>query len=104
MSGSVDYRQPLFANVVGFVNVSYSGQRGGIQDTVTAVTPPIYMSNFDIFGARAGVNIGQAQVAVFVRNFTDQEVEVLKFTQANYPLSVRYNKPRTWGVNLSYRW
>jgi len=104
MSASVDYRRPLFKNTVGFVNVSYQGQRGGSQDTVTASTPAIALSDFDIFGARAGLNIGKMQVALFVRNFTDREIQVLKFTQLNYPLSVRYNKPRTVGVTLSYRW
>ena len=84
--------------------MSYAGQRGGGQDTVTVATPFIPLSDFDIFGARAGVNIGNAQVAVFVRNFTDQEVQVLKFQQAGFPLSVRYNKPRTFGINMSYRW
>jgi iron complex outermembrane receptor protein len=104
MSASLDYRRPIFRNVVGFVNLSYAGQRGGSQDTITAATPLIPMSDFDIFGTRAGLNIGKAQVAVFVRNLTDRQIEVLKFTQAGYPLSVRYNKPRTIGINLSYRW
>lgn len=104
MSASVDYRRPLFRNTVGFFNISYAGQRGGIQDTVTTATPPIQMSDYDIFNARAGLNIGKAQVALFVRNFTDREIQVLKFTQAGAPLSVRYNKPRTFGLNMSYRW
>lgn len=103
-SASIDYRQPLFKNVSGFFNISYAAQRGGGQDTVTVATPFIPMARFDIFGVRAGVNIGKAQVAVFVRNVTDQEVQVLKFLQAGYPLSVRYNKPRTFGINMSYRW
>jgi hypothetical protein len=44
------------------------------------------------------------QLALFVRNFTDQEIQVLKFQQAGNPLSVRYNKPRTFGGTLTYRW
>jgi iron complex outermembrane receptor protein len=104
MSASVDFRQPITDDVKGFVNLSYSGQRGGGQDTVTIATPYIPMSDFDIFNARAGMDFGDFQVALFVRNFTDQQVEVLKFQQAGYPLSVRYNKPRTFGGSVGYRW
>ncbi|WP_116811635.1 TonB-dependent receptor [Steroidobacter cummioxidans] len=103
-SAMIDYRQPITQNVNGFINVSYSGQRGGGQDTVTVATPFIPLEDFDIFGARAGVNFDNVQVAAFVRNFTDQEVEVLKFFQAGYPLSSRYNKPRTVGLSVTYNW
>lgn len=103
-SAMVDYRQPLTASVDAFVNVSYSGQRGGGQDTVTVATPFIPLSDFDIFGARTGVNFNNVQVAAFVRNFTDEEVQVLKFTQAGFPLSARFNKPRTYGLSVTYNW
>ncbi len=104
MSANVDLRHPITQELRGFVNVSYSGQRGGGQDTVTLATPYIPMDRLDIFGARVGVDYRNVQLALFVRNFTDQEVEVLKFQQAGYPLSVRYNKPRTFGGSVSYRW
>jgi iron complex outermembrane receptor protein len=103
-SANLDYRHPITPSVAAFVNLSYSAQRGGIQDAVTIATPAIQMSEFDIFGARAGVDIGKLQLAMFVRNFTDQEIQVLKFQQAGFPLSVRYNKPRTFGGSISYRW
>jgi hypothetical protein len=45
-----------------------------------------------------------AMRAAFVRNFTDAEVEVLKFFQAGFPLSSRYNKPRTYGLSATYSW
>jgi iron complex outermembrane receptor protein len=104
MSAVIDYRQPITESIRGFVNLSYSGQRGGGQDAVTLATPYIPLSDFDIFGARTGVDIDNVQVAFFVRNFTDQEVEVLKFLQAGNPLSVRWNKPRTFGLSVSYKW
>lgn len=104
MSAVVDYRQPITASVNGFVNVSYAGQRGGGQDTVTVATPFIPLSDFDIFGARAGLNFNNVQVAVFVRNFTDEAVQTLKFLQAGFPLSARWNKPRTYGISASYSW
>jgi iron complex outermembrane receptor protein len=104
MSAVVDYRQPITASINGFINVSYAGQRGGGQDAVTLATPFIPLSNFDTFGARTGLDINNVQVALFVRNFTDQEVQVLKFLQAGNPLSVRWNKPRTVGLSVSYNW
>jgi hypothetical protein len=104
MSAVVDYRQPVTQNVSGFINVSYSGQRGGGQDAVTVATPFIPLTNFDIFGARLGLDFNQVQIAAFVRNLTDQEVQVLKFNQAGFPLSARFNKPRTFGLNAAYRW
>lgn len=103
-SAVVDYRQPITASVNAFINVSYSGQRGGGQDTVTVATPYIPLSDFDIFGARTGLNFNNVQVAAFVRNFTDEEVQVLKFLQAGFPLSARYNKPRTYGLSVTYSW
>lgn len=104
MSASVDYRHPIGDKSNVFVNFNYQGQRGGIQDTVTATTPAIYMTDFDLFGARAGFNFNKIQVAAFVRNITDRQIQVLKFMSAGYPLSVRYNKPRTIGISASTRW
>jgi iron complex outermembrane receptor protein len=104
MSAVVDYRQPITASINGFINLSYAGQRGGGQDAVTLATPFIPLSDFDTFGARTGLDINNVQVALFVRNFTDQEVQVLKFLQAGNPLSVRWNKPRTVGLSVSYNW
>lgn len=104
MSTTVDYRHPISDKSNVFVNFSYQGQRGGIQDTVTASTPAIPMTDFDVFGARAGFNFNKVQVAAFVRNLTDTQIQVLKFMSGGYPLSVRYNKPRTIGVSLSTRW
>ena len=104
LSAVVDYRHPITANSSAFINLSYSGQRGGGQDTVTLATPFIPLSNFDIFGSQAGLDFGQFQVALFVSNFTNEAVQVLKFTQANYPLSARWNQPRTFGLGASYRW
>ncbi|MEP9358065.1 TonB-dependent receptor [Sphingomonas sp. KR3-1] len=104
MSATLDYRHALGRDLNGFVNVSYSGQRGGGQDTVTLATPYIPMDDVDLFGSQVGLTYKNMQLAVFVRNLTDQAVQVLKFTQAGYPLSVRWNKPRTFGVTASYRW
>ena len=105
MSGTINYRRAIAGNVTGFVNFNYTGQRGGGQDTVTVATPYIPLSDYDIFGVRAGLDIDRFRIAMFVRNLTDEQVETLKFYQANgAPYAVRYNRPRTIGVTGSYRW
>ncbi|MDF7775376.1 TonB-dependent receptor [Sphingomonas sp. AOB5] len=104
MSAVVDYRRPINERVTGFFNLSYSGQRGGSQDTTTLATPAIPMTDFDIFNGQIGFSVGKTRVALNVRNLTDRQVQVLKFTQAGYPLSVRYNKPRTFALTVGYRW
>ncbi len=104
MSATLDYRHSLGRDLTGMVNFSYSGQRGGGQDTVTLATPYIPMDDVDLFNAQIGLTYKNVQVTAFVRNLTDQAVQVLKFTQAGYPLSVRWNRPRTFGVSATYRW
>jgi outer membrane cobalamin receptor len=105
MSGTINYRRAIAGNVTGFVNLNYTGQRGGGQDTVTVATPYIPLSDYDIFGLRAGVDIDKVRIALFVRNLTDTEFQTLKFYQANgAPYSARYNRPRTIGITGSYRW
>jgi hypothetical protein len=44
------------------------------------------------------------QFAFFMRNITDEEVQVLKYLQAGHPLAARWNKPRTYGLSVSYNW
>lgn len=104
MSATLDYRRPIGADVTAFGNLSYSGQRGGGQDTVTVATPFIALDDFDLFAARFGVDVGKIQFAVFGRNITDESIQVLKFYQAGQPLAARWNQPRSIGVSASYRW
>ena len=104
LTANVNYRHAFTDRLAGFVNVNYSGQRGGVQDAITAATPPILLQDFDLFGAQIGVEYADVQLALSVRNLTDQQIEVLRFRQGVNPLSVRYNQPRTFAASLSYRW
>lgn len=104
MSATVDFRQPITVRVTGFANLNYSGQRGGAQDTTTLATPRIDLEDFDLLGARAGVEFGGVQLAGFVKNLTNQGIRVLQFQQSGFPLSARWNAPRTYGITASYRW
>jgi iron complex outermembrane receptor protein len=103
-SANFNYRMPLGADATGFMNVLYSAARGGIQDTVTATVPEIPLSDFDTVNLRVGVEHQRRTLALFVNNLTDQEVVVLRLQQGAIPLANRYSRPRTIGINLSYRW
>ena len=103
-SAVVNYRHAITDRADGFVNVSYQEQMGGVQDTITAATPPIYLKDVDLVGGRAGVDIGKLQVAMFVTNLFDRQFALLQFTANNAPLANRYSNPRTIGANVIYRW
>ena len=103
-SATLDYRHRITEGVTGFGNISYQGQSGGVQDTITAATPAIYLKDVDLMSLRAGVDIKRIQFAVFVQNLTNKEIALLQFTSNNAPLANRYNAPRTVGANIIYRW
>jgi iron complex outermembrane receptor protein len=100
----VNYRRPITEQIDGFANVSYNGQGGGVQDTVTATANPVYLKAVDLVGLRTGVEVGRTQVALFVQNLFDKKITLLQLTAANQPFLVRNNNPRTVGANLIYRW
>jgi iron complex outermembrane receptor protein len=103
-SANANYRQPFGDNLSGFFNVAYNAQSGGGQDTVTATAPFIPLEDIDNVDLRAGVDFDQLQVALFVKNATDQVIPVLKLQQGEIPLANRYSRPRTFGVSVGYRW
>jgi len=104
MSASVDYRHPVTDTITAFGNVTYSGQRGGIQDAITLATPALTLSDFDQFSLNLGLDIKRFEVTFFVKNLTDQVFQALKFQQNGYPLSARYSQPRTIGGSVSFKW
>ena len=103
-SASLNYRRQMGPGLFGFANVAYNGQRGGGQDTVTATTPFIPLEDIDNVDARWGVLFRRMEVALFVKNVTNQIVPVLKLQQVDIPLANRYSRPRTFGVTATYRW
>jgi hypothetical protein len=92
-------------DVTAFGNISYQGQSGGVQDTVTAATPAIYLKDVDLMSCGPGWSIKRIQVAVFVQNL---------FEQANRAAAVHQQQraagqslqlaSRTIGANVIYRW
>jgi iron complex outermembrane receptor protein len=104
MSANLNYRQPIGPDLDGFLNASYSGSRGGGQDTVTSSAPFVPLEDIDNVDMRAGVDFKQIQLALFVKNLTNQVVPVLKVEQTGIPLANRNSRPRTFGVSASFRW
>lgn len=103
-SATLDYRRPLTDGIDGFLHLAYHGQNGGGQDTVTPTAPFIGMSSLTDVSLRTGVDWGKVEAAVFVQNLTDETVRLLILQSGGVTNFVRYNQPRTVGVNLVYRW
>ena len=86
------------------MRVYWNGQEGGGQDTVTTSTPFIPLETVSNVDFRTGLDFRQIEVALFVKNVTNQIIPVLKLQQVDIPLANRYSRPRTWGVTATYRW
>lgn len=103
-SSDLDYVHPVTDDIDAFFHLSYHGQWGGAQDTVTVAAPFVEMSSVNDFSLRTGVDYKQFQIAFFIQNLTDEKVALLKFTTNGFPLANRYNEPRRFGASLSYKW
>lgn len=104
MSSSANFVHPITDDVEGFMNVSYNGQRGGGQDTVTLATPYIPLSDIDNVNIRIGAKYERFTFAVHAKNLTDQVVPVLRLQARTIPLVNRYRRPRTIGATVTYKW
>ncbi len=103
-ASNLDYAHPLTDESDAFFHLAYHGQWGGGQDTVTQAIPFNELSIVNNFDLRTGVDYKQFELAFFVQNLTNEQVALLKFQSGGIPLATRYNEPRTYGVNLVYRW
>jgi len=104
MSASANYRRPITTDIDGFVNVTYSGQRGGVQDTITPTAPRVDLSDLDVMSLRTGVQVKRLELAVFVQNLTNEREVLLNLQTNGVQTALRYNQPRTFGANVIYRW
>ncbi len=103
-SANLGYAHSITGNSDAFVNLSYHAQWGGGQDAVTKTIPFNELSTINNLDVRAGVDYRQFELAFFVQNLTNEQVALLKFEELGVPLASRFNEPRTYGVNLTYRW
>ena len=98
------YRHAITGAIDGFMNVTYHGSRGGVQDTVTLAAPAIAVDPQDIWGLRTGFDYKTFEAALFVTNLTNETVQLLKATTNGIVTNARFNQPRTFGLNVTYHW
>jgi iron complex outermembrane receptor protein len=103
-AATLDYRHRLTDDLDGFVHYAYHGQSGGGQDTVTVAIPFVPLASVSYSSIRFGVDYNKLEAAVFVQNLTDQTLRLLTLQAGGVTTAVRYNQPRTVGINLVYRW
>ena len=104
MSAGVSFRHPVTTNVEGFANLTYNGQRGGGQDTVTPATPFIALSEIDNVNLRLGFDYKRFTFALHAKNLTNEVVPILRLQSGTIPLVNRYSRPRTVGATVTYKW
>ena len=103
-SATVNYLHPITCDLDGFVHVTYNGESGGGQDTVTIAAPFVPLAPITDVSLRTGIDYRSLQVAVFVQNLTNQTVRLLTLQTGGVTYGYRYNEPLTVGVNAVYHW
>ena len=94
------FRRPLSESVDLFLNMNYSGQRGGVHDLVAPNAPPPFdMDRIDNLNARAAIFWHTLEIGFFVTNLTDETYDIFRGPSAR-----RLAPPRNWGFQLGYRW
>lgn len=94
-SFNLDYRHDLVAGFRGFGNVTYSFQKGGVQEIEQ--TPKLH----DSYGvdARVGIENGKVEVALYATNLTDYDYIIFESDTVR-----RWNQPRLFGAQIRYQW
>jgi iron complex outermembrane receptor protein len=96
---NVNYRHELTDALTGFINVKGNGRWGGVQEIAQTPNLADYMS----VDARAGVDWGNYELALHAENLFNTTYEVFGAPTALNNV-VRYNFPRTYGIQLRYTW
>lgn len=94
-SMNIDYRHDLVAGFRGFGNVTYSFQKGGVQEIEQV---PKLHDSYTV-DARVGVENGSVEVALYATNFTDYDYIIFESETVR-----RWNQPRLYGAQLRYKW
>jgi iron complex outermembrane receptor protein len=102
-TANLDVNVPLGSVVSAFIfNLNYRGQWGGFEGVAVGTEPPVEMSDFQVIDVRAGLRFGRegnSELAVYGSNVTDDQ-----FTLLEAATSVRWSRPRTWGIQFRQRW
>lgn len=114
LDATVNYKRPIAENMRGFFNLRYHGQWGGFQDPTVSALSAFRMDDFQTVDLRTGVQIGRVDLALIVRNLTNETHRLAQFQQngtntiTGEPVAVtsqqRVSLPRTIGVEATYSW
>jgi iron complex outermembrane receptor protein len=99
MSFNLDYQYPISDTTQAFANLTYKGQRGGVEGVAVGTTPPKDLEEFDVFDLRSGFRFKDTEFAVYVNNLTND-----RYTLIDAATSVRWSMPRVVGFQLRQRW
>jgi iron complex outermembrane receptor protein len=94
-SANIGYSHAAPFDSTGFVNLVYSGRFGGVQEI--AQTPKLHQ--YQLFNTRFGVRKGHVEVAAYANNIFNTT-----YIQFEAAASRRWSLPRTYGVQLIYKW
>lgn len=92
---NIDYRREVVAGFRGFGNLTYSFQKGGVQEIEQ--TPKLRDSySMDV---RVGVESDSIELALYATNVTDYEYILFSSETVR-----RFNQPRLFGAQVRYKW
>ncbi|MBS0334544.1 MAG: TonB-dependent receptor [Proteobacteria bacterium] len=94
-SANINYSHPTPYDTTSFVNLVYSGRFGGVQEI--AQTPKLHQ--YQLFNTRLGVRKGKVELSAFANNLFNTTYITFEAVSAR-----RWNEPRTYGVQLIYKW
>lgn len=114
VDATLNYKRPITEDLRGFLNLRFHGQWGGIQDPQVSAVGAFRMDDYKSLDLRTGVQFKAIELALIVRNLTDETHRLAQF-QANGTNTVtrqlvavqsqqRLSLPRSFGVEASYRW
>lgn len=92
---NLDYRHDLVGGFRGFGNMTYSFQKGGIQEIEQV--PKLHDSY--TMDARVGIENGSLELAVYATNITDYDYIIFESETVR-----RWNQPRLFGAQVRYKW
>jgi len=92
---NIDYRHDLVGGFRGFANVTYSFQKGGIQEIEQV---PKLHDSYGMDG-RVGIENGSIEVALYATNLTDFDYIIFETETVR-----RWNQPRLFGAQIRYKW
>jgi iron complex outermembrane receptor protein len=114
VDATANYKREIVQGLDGFINLHYHGQWGGRQDVTVSVVPAFPMDNFEDLDLRAGIQFEGLEVAFVGRNLTNETHRLAQFsangtnTVTGQQVAVlsqqRLSLPRTYGIELKFRW